>query len=290
MEYPLFVVLVVLILLCGSETEATENQTVTAFDPSIIFGGSWKTNGSHGINHKNSKRSAIYYTGEINSGASAVEILIDSVTYSVLNISHQARIKGIKNSESDVEILFSAEDLDPQSIHTFTLRDYDEKDEKEKFITLYRLTVTTGSTSNSSSDTHNQATETNSSQVYGMEASTNELKPHKRTAVEATLGVLFGIAVLLSLSILLFRLRRKSMYKQSILESVTPFIVRSHWWQIAAGARFIKLVAPDLKRAAMTSRLSSHGRSDEGVQIPRAEMVEAEVQNALQDPPPEYVV
>ena len=85
--------------------------------------------------------SAIYYTGEINSGASAVEILIDSVSYSILNISHQARVKGIKSTESDVEILFSAENLDPKSIHTFTLKDYGEKNEKEKFITLYRLTL-----------------------------------------------------------------------------------------------------------------------------------------------------
>ncbi len=55
LEYPYLAVLAVLILLCGSETEAIENQTVTSFDPSIIYGGTWKTNGSHGINHKNSK-------------------------------------------------------------------------------------------------------------------------------------------------------------------------------------------------------------------------------------------
>jgi len=152
LEYPYLAVLAVLILLCGSETEAIENQTVTSFDPSIIYGGTWKTNGSHGINHKNSKSggafanytfqgSAIYYTGEISSGASPVEIIIDSVSHAILNISHQARAKGMKTSASDVEILFSAENLDSKTMHTFTLKDYEASGESDKFITLYRLTT-----------------------------------------------------------------------------------------------------------------------------------------------------
>ncbi len=84
--------------------------------------------------------SAIYYTGEISSGASPVEIIIDSVSHAILNISHQARAKGMKTSASDVEILFSAENLDSKTMHTFTLQDYEASGESDKFITLYRLT------------------------------------------------------------------------------------------------------------------------------------------------------
>jgi len=302
LEYPYLAVLAVLILLCGSETEAIENQTVTSFDPSIIYGGTWKTNGSHGINHKNSKSggafanytfqgSAIYYTGEISSGASPVEIIIDSVSHAILNISHQARAKGMKTSASDVEILFSAENLDSKTMHTFTLKDYEASGESDKFITLYRLTVTTGSSSSTSSDTHNQATETNTPKMYGMETSSGDAKSKKGTVIGASLGVLFGVAVVLSVGILIFRRRRRVTHKESILQSVTPFIVQSYWWRVAAGERLPKLVRPELKRADPPPRIViTQGQSNENTRVPQVEAAEIEVQIPTHDPPPEYIV
>jgi len=289
-------------LLCGSETEATENKTVTAFDPSIIYGGSWKTNGSHGISHKNSKSggafanytfqgSAIYYTGEISSKVSAVEVIIDAVSYGVLNISHQAHVKGMKTAASDVEILFSATDLDSKDIHTFTLKDYEEQGNKsEKFITLYRLTVTTGS-SDSSSETLNQATETGTPKVYGMEMSSGEAKSRKNTAIGVTLGILFGVVAVFTAGILIFRRRRRDFYKQSILQTATPFIVQSYLWRVVAGERLPKLVTPVTKRRDPASGIvNARVQQGETARPSAAETTTIETETATHDPPPEYIV
>ncbi len=55
--------------------------------------------------------------------------------------------------------------------------------------------------------------------MYGMETSSGDAKSKKGTVIGASLGVLFGVAVVLSVGILIFRRRRRVTHKESILQS-----------------------------------------------------------------------
>lgn len=85
--------------------------------------------------------SALYYTGEISMHASPVYFTIDSEDYPVVNISDRAKAKGMKVSQSDIEILFSVTGLSSDKTHTWTMHDYDDGNGSSKFLTLYRLTL-----------------------------------------------------------------------------------------------------------------------------------------------------
>lgn len=75
--------LVRLILICFISTAmprvaaSTQNETVTAFEPSVILTGDWKSNGSHGISHMNTKSGGA--SAQYSFRGMSPEVLYDGV-------------------------------------------------------------------------------------------------------------------------------------------------------------------------------------------------------------------